>query len=278
MAAIAVQNYMPAYLGEIYAEKYFSEQAKQDVKTMVANFIAVYKQKINHLDWMSKETKQRALKKLDTMNVKIGYPDKWPATLDNITIKSYPKEGSYFDNVCQVNLANMKDNLARQGQPVDKSTWEMNVYEVNAYYNPQNNEIVFAAGMLQAPFYSYNASPAANLGGIGVAIAHEISHAFDTNGSQYDEKGNLSNWWTEEDYRQFKEKARRVEKFYDGLEIAAGIENDGELTLFENIADLGGISCALQVLSESINPDYQAFLNPMPLFGPKPTAGKRLKT
>ncbi|MDD3363748.1 MAG: M13 family metallopeptidase [Syntrophomonas sp.] len=259
MAAIAVQNYLPAYLGGIYVEKYFSEQAKRDVKTMVANFIAVYKQKINNLDWMSKETKQRALKKLDTMNVKIGYPDKWPAILDNITVKSYTKEGSYFDNVCQVNLANMKDNIAQQGQPVDKSTWEMNVYEVNAYYNPQNNEIVFAAGMLQDPFYSYNASPAANLGGIGVAIAHEISHAFDTNGSKYDEKGNLSNWWTEEDYRQFMEKAGRVEKFYDGLEIAAGIENDGELTLFENVADLGGISCALQVLSESINPDYQAF-------------------
>ncbi|MEN6324131.1 MAG: M13 family metallopeptidase [Proteiniphilum sp.] len=259
MAAAAVQNYMPDYLGEIYAERYFSEHAKQDVKRMVANFIAVYKQKISNLDWMSKETKQRALKKLDTMNVKIGYPDKWPATLDNITIKSYADGGSYFDNVCQINLADMKENIARQSQPVDKSTWEMNVYEVNAYYNLFNNEIVFPAGILQAPFYSNNASPAANLGGIGVAIAHEISHAFDTSGSKYDEKGNLSNWWTEDDYRQFKEKAKQVEKFYDGLEIAPGIENNGELTLSENIADLGGISCSLQVLSESKNPDYQAF-------------------
>jgi putative endopeptidase len=259
LAVIAVKDYLPAYLGEIYVEKYFSEQAKQDVEEMIANFVEVYKQKIINLEWMSTETKERALKKLDYMNVKIGYPDKWPATLDNTDIKSYADGGSYFDNVCRINLADINENKAKQGQPVDKSTWEMPVYVVNAYYDPQNNEIVFPAGILQEPFYSINASPAENYGGIGTVIAHEITHAFDTVGGKFDEMGNAKNWWTEDDYRNFMERAKRVQEFYDGLEIVAGIESDGELTLFENIADLGAMSCCLEVLSQYENPDYQAF-------------------
>ncbi len=259
LAVIAVKDYLPDYLGEIYVEKYFSEQAKKDVEEMVANFIEVYKQKIINLDWMSNETKERALKKLDNMNVKIGYPDKWPTTLDNTDIISYEDGGSYFDNVCRISLAYINENIAKQGQPVDKSTWIMPVYEVNAYYNPQNNEIVFPAGILQEPFYSVNASPAENYGGIGTVIAHEITHAFDTVGGKFDEMGNAKNWWTEDDYQNFMERSKRVQEFYDGLEIIAGIESDGELTLFENIADLGAMSCCLKVLSRYENPDYQAF-------------------
>ncbi len=259
LAVIAVKDYLPAYLGEIYAEKYFSDQAKQDVEEMIANFVEVYKQKIINLEWLGTGTKERALKKLDHLNVKVGYPDKWPATLDNTDIKSFAEGGSYFDNVCRINLADINENIAKQGQPVDRSTWEMNVYDVNAYYNPQNNEIVFPAGILQEPFYSISASPAENYGGIGTVIAHEITHAFDTVGGKYDEMGNAKNWWTEDDYRNFKERTKRVQEFYDGLEIVAGIESDGELTLFENIADLGAMSCCLEVLSQYENPDYQAF-------------------
>jgi putative endopeptidase len=258
-AVNAVKEYLPLYLGEIYVEKYFSEEAKQDVEEMVANFIEVYKQKISNLEWMSTETKQRALKKLDNINVKIGYPDKWSATLDNTDIKSYADGGSYFDNVCRINLAYINENIAKQGQPVDKSTWDMPVYEVNAYYDVQNNEIIFPAGILQEPFYSFTASPAENYGGIGMVIAHEITHAFDNTGARFDEMGNVNNWWTEDDNRNFEEKTKRVQEFYDGLEIVAGIESDGELTLFENIADLGAISCCLKVLSQYENPDYQAF-------------------
>jgi putative endopeptidase len=258
-AVNAVKEYLPLYLGEIYVEKYFSEEAKQDVEEMVANFIEVYKQKISNLEWMSTETKQRALKKLDNINVKIGYPDKWSATLDNTDIKSYADGGSYFDNVCRINLAYINENIAKQGQPVDKSTWDMPVYEVNAYYDVQNNEIMFPAGILQEPFYSFTASPAENYGGIGMVIAHEITHAFDNTGARFDEMGNVNNWWTEDDNRNFEEKTKRVQEFYDGLEIVAGIESDGELTLFENIADLGAISCCLKVLSQYENPDYQAF-------------------
>jgi putative endopeptidase len=258
-AVNAVKEYLPSYLGEIYVEKYFSEEAKQDVEEMVANFIEVYKQKISNLEWMSTETKQRALKKLDNINVKIGYPDKWSATLDNTDIKSYADGGSYFDNVCRINLAYINENIAKQGQPVDKSTWDMPVYEVNAYYDVQNNEIIFPAGILQEPFYSFTASPAENYGGIGMVIAHEITHAFDNTGARFDEMGNVNNWWAEDDNRNFEEKTKRVQEFYDGLEIVAGIESDGELTLFENIADLGAISCCLKVLSQYENPDYQAF-------------------
>lgn len=259
LAVNAVKYYMPSYLGQIYVEKYFSEQSKKDVEGMIDNFIEVYKQRISSLEWMSAETRQKAVKKLDNMNVKIGYPDKWPATLDHTAIKSYANGGSYFDNMCRINLAEISENIAQQGKPVDKSTWGMNAYEVNAYYNPLNNEIVFPAGILQEPFYSIDASPVENYGGIGTVIAHEISHAFDNNGAKFDEKGNANNWWTEDDYRHFEEKTKQVEEFYDGLEIIAGIESDGELTLSENIADLGGMSCCLQVLSKYENPDYQAF-------------------
>ncbi len=259
LAVIAAKNYMPAYLGETYVREYFSEQSKQDVEEMIAKFIGVYKQKISNLEWLTTATKQKALKKLDNMGVKVGYPAKWPATLDNADIKSYADGGSYFDNVCMINLAEVKENIEQQGRPVDKDTWEMNVYEVNAYYNPQNNEIVFPAGILQEPFYSSDASPVRNYGGIGTVIAHEITHAFDNNGAKFDEAGNANNWWTEDDQRNFQEKTKRVQKFFDGLEISAGIENDGNLTLFENIADLGGLSCCLEVLSQYENPDYQTF-------------------
>ncbi|MGI6712390.1 MAG: M13 family metallopeptidase [Bacillota bacterium] len=259
LAIDAVKYYMSAYLGEIYVEKYFSDQSKQDVERMIANFIKVYKQKISKLDWLGTETKERAIKKLDHLNMKVGYPDKWPKTLDNTDIKSYADGGSYFANICRIIQAKINENIVKQGQPVDKSTWEMNVYDVNAYYNPQNNEIVFPAGILQEPFYSIDASFAENYGGIGTIIAHEITHAFDTVGRKYDEMGNAKDWWTEDDYRNFEERTKRVQEFYRGLEIVPGIENDGELTLFENIADLGAMSCCLEVLSQYDNPDYQGF-------------------
>ncbi len=259
LAIIAVKDYMPAYLGEIYVEEYFSEQSKQDVEEMIANFIEVYKQKISNLEWLGTGTKQKALRKLDNMNVKVGYPAKWPATLDNTDIKSYADGGSFFNNVCRINLAEISENIAQQGQPVDKSTWEMSVYEVNAYYNPLNNEIVFPAGILQEPFFSSNAPAVGNYGGIGTVIAHEITHAFDNNGAKFDEMGNANGWWTEDDHRNFQKRTKRVQEFFDGLEIVAGIENNGELTLFENIADLGGLSCCLEVLSQLENPDYQVF-------------------
>ncbi len=247
------------YLGELYVKQYFSDEAKQDVEQLVAQFIDIYKQKIANLDWMSKKTKKQAVGKLDTMTVKIGYPDVWPATLNDVSIKTYADGGSYFENVSNISRAIAEHNRNQQVLPVDREKWQIRVYEVNAYYNPLNNEIVFPAGILQAPFYDIQALLEDNLGGIGVVIAHEISHAFDDNGSKYDEHGNANDWWSKADKRNFADRCQEIVAFYDGIEILPGVESDGKLTLGENIADLGGISTSLELLKQQPNSDYRRF-------------------
>lgn len=250
---------MSGYLEQMFAEKHFSPEAKKDVEQMVEKLIAIYEERIKSLDWMSETTKAKAIKKLDTMIVKIGYPDKWDTTLDNVAIKTYDKGGSLFMNYFAVNSAYADKIKAKLGKPVDRTEWITRVYIVNAFYNPLNNEITFPAGILQAPFYDVNAKPEANLGAIGMVIAHEISHAFDNNGSAYDENGNANNWWTEEDFKKFKEKNQEVIEFFNGIEIIPGVYNNGLLTLGENVADLGGMAASLQVVSQMSNPDYKAY-------------------
>lgn len=193
------------------------------------------------------------------MTVKVGYPDKWDTTLDQVEVKSYNEGGSLFSNTFAVNSAYVDVFKSSIGKPVNKGMWIASVYSVNAYYSPFNNEITFPAGILQSPFYDINAKPEQNLGAIGVVIGHEISHAFDNNGSAYDEHGNAKNWWTEEDFKKFKEKCQELIAFYDGIEVAPGAINNGLLTLGENVADLAGMAVALQVASETDNPDYRAF-------------------
>lgn len=258
-AAVYVQSWMSDYLGELYAGRYFPEKAKQDVEAMVQQFISVYQNRIKNLDWMTDTTKTMALKKLETMTYKIGYPDSWETPMDNVEIKSVAEGGSFFDNFISIAKESLKVQAKRQNEPVDKTGWSLPAYTVNAYYNPSANEIVFPAGILQAPFYDVNAKPEANLGGIGMVIAHEITHAFDNGGAKYDEKGNATNWWTEEDYAAFQKLCDRIVTFYDGQEAAPGITMNGALTLSENIADIGGMSCALEAASLLDNPDYDAF-------------------
>ncbi|UHA75991.1 S-layer homology domain-containing protein [Paenibacillus sp. 481] len=259
IAAAITQTTMSGYLEQMFAEKHFSPEAKKDVEQMVNKLIATYEKRIKSLDWMSDATKAKAIKKLDTMVVKIGYPDKWDTTLDKVTIKTYDEGGSLFSNTFAVTTAYINSMKAKLGKPVDRSQWITSVYTVNAFYNPLNNEITFPAGILQAPFYDIKAKPEANLGAIGMIIGHEISHAFDNNGAAYDEKGNANNWWTEEDFKKFKGKNQELIEFYDGIESVPGVLNDGQLTLSENVADLGGMAAALQVVSEMSNPDYKAF-------------------
>ncbi|MDR0268008.1 M13 family metallopeptidase, partial [Paenibacillus sp.] len=237
----------------------FTKEAKQDVEQMVKQFIEVYKERIKALDWMSEATKTKATKKLDKMTVKIGYPDQWNDYLKDVSIKPFADGGSLFDNMVAINKAGKKQMIASLGQPVDKSKWAMSTYEVNAYYNPQNNEIVFPAGILQAPFYDIKAKHETNLGAIGMVIAHEISHAFDNEGSAYDENGNAVNWWTSEDFKKFQEKCEQVISYYDHVEVLPGVYNNGKLTLSENIADLGGMAASLQVLSKMEKPDLKAY-------------------
>ncbi|MFJ6209434.1 M13-type metalloendopeptidase [Lysinibacillus sp. NPDC092081] len=250
---------MGGYLEQMFAEKHFSPEAKKDVEQMVEKLIATYEERIKALDWMSETTKAKAIKKLDTMIVKIGYPDKWDTTLDKVAIKTYEKGGSLFSNTLTVNKTYIDNMKAELGKPVDRTKWGTSVYTVNAFYNPFNNEITFPAGILQAPFYDINAKPEENYGAIGMVIGHEISHAFDNNGSAYDENGNANNWWTEEDFKKFKEKNQELIAFYNNIEIIPGVLSDGQLTLSENVADLGGMAASLQVVSKMSNPDYKAY-------------------
>lgn len=258
-AVALTQSVMSDYLGRMFTERYFSPEAKQDVEKMVQQFIGVYKQRIQSLDWMSETTKAKAIKKLDTMKVKVGYPDKWDDSLKDVQIVSVKNGGSLLDNFVAINKAARDKMIASLGQPVDKEAWGLSVYTVNAYYSPLNNEIVFPAGILQAPFYDINAKHETNMGAIGMVIAHEISHAFDNMGASYDENGNAADWWTAEDYKKFQEKLQRVVEYYDGVEILPGVQNNGKLTVSENVADLGGMAASLQVLSQMPNADYKAY-------------------
>ena len=230
-------------LGKLYVEKYFPEEAKAVAKAMVDDVIAAYRVRINNLEWMSAETKQKAQRKLDKLTVKIGYPDKWKDYSD-LNVASYDQGGSYFQNMINLSKWTMAQNMAKFGKPVDKTEWGMSPQTVNAYYNPVYNEIVFPAAILQPPFFDFKNDPAVNFGGIGAVIGHEISHGFDDAGAQFDENGNLVNWWTENDLVQFKERGKKLAEQYNKYEALPGKFVNGEFTLGENIGDLGGVASA----------------------------------
>lgn len=256
-ASSLVSQLLPDYVGQIFISQNFSAAAKADVTDMVLDFISVYKQRLNNLDWMSSTTKAAAIKKLDSLDMKIGYPDKWNNAMDDLTIKSPENGGSYFQNI--VGMLRLNNTLLSemQFQPVDKSEWITPVYTVNAFYNPQTNDITFPAGILQAPFYDKSASREENLGGIGFIIAHEITHAFDNNGAKFDGDGNVANWWQASDLEAFSKKCDEAVAYYDNLEVAPGFNNNGTQTLSENIADLGAMACLLDSAKKLDAPDYK---------------------
>lgn len=258
-AVSLTSNYLNDYLGQIYVKQYFSKESKEEVEAMVSEFIQIYQQRLQNVNWMSDKTKQEAIQKLQNLQVKIGYPESEKSIADAAEIKSFEEGGSLCNNILELQKQDWNASLQKLSQPVDKMEWLMNVYEVNAYYYPNNNEIVFPAGILQEPIYSPLAAKEQNYGAIGTIIAHEISHAFDQSGAKYDEKGNAKNWWTEEDYQKFEEKCSSVVQYYDKIEIIPGINSNGKLTLGENIADLGGVACALEAVKQLPNPDYSLF-------------------
>lgn len=257
IAAELVQYLMPDYLGEAYADRYCSEEIKQDVTNMIHKIINVYRGRIQKLDWMSDETKEKAILKLDTMKIKVGAPEDWSNDLDSAVIRSVADGGSYFENVVEIQKAMEKSIQALEGQQVDKTMWAMYPYTINACYMWVFNDITFPMAFLQTPIYDPNASYEENLGGLGFVIAHEITHAFDSAGSQFDENGNVANWWTEEDAQAFAGLCQDVMDYYEGLEWAPGIQIDSELTLTENIADLGAMACIVEMASEQENFDYR---------------------
>ena len=233
-------------LGKKYVEKYFPPEAKARMQELVKNLRTAMGETIEGLDWMSPETKKRALEKLSTFNPKIGYPDKW---------KDYSKVAigreSYWDDVVAGRKFNVADNLATIGKPVDRGRWGLTPPTSDAYYNPLLNEIVFPAGILQPPAFDLNNSDAVNYGAIGVVIGHEISHGFDDEGAQYDARGRLDNWWTAEDLKKFQEKTACVVKQFDGYFVEPGLHHNGKLVLGEAIGDLAGAKIAYRAFQIS---------------------------
>lgn len=238
-------------LGKLFVDAYFPPEAKATAQEMVENIRQAFGERIRQLDWMSDSTKQKALHKLSTLNVKIGYPDEWKDYTD-LEIAGESDKGSYLDNMISVSDWNWKQDLDKIGEPVDKSEWFMSPQTVNAYYNPRYNEIVFPAAILQPPFYNYQADPAINYGGIGAVIGHEISHGFDDKGSRYDADGNLTNWWTEDDRVRFEERTQMLVEQYDSYEPLEDVNVNGNYTLGENIGDLGGLNVAYDGLQRHL--------------------------
>lgn len=234
-------------VGKLYVEKYFAPETKVRTEKMVKYFLAAFKDSIDSLDWMSAETKKQAQIKLSKISVKIGYPEKWK---DYSAIQI--SKDDMVGNLKRIRSADFEKNVKRLGTPVDRSEWHMTPQTVNAYYSPEMNEIVFPAARLQAPLFNVEAEDAVNYGALGISIGHEISHAFDDAGSQYDGDGNLRDWWTKEDREKFNRKTKVLVEQYNGYSPVPGHFLNGELTLGENIADNVGIVMALKAYRLSL--------------------------
>lgn len=236
-ALSATEGLMGEAIGQLYVEKYFPETSKQYMLELVENLRNALGKHIIELPWMSSETKLKAIQKLSAFTVKIGYPDKW----EDYTTMEIDPNLSYYENCHNASMWHQKKELAKWGKPVDKSEWGMTPQTVNAYYSPLANEIVFPAGILQAPFFDAEASDAENYGGIGVVIGHEMIHGFDDQGCNFDAEGNMKNWWTAEDAEAFKKLSQVLVDQFNQVEILPGLFANGEYTLGENIADQGGL-------------------------------------
>lgn len=244
-------------VGQLYVKKYFPKENKEYMVGLVENLRKALSKHILELEWMSEETKKKALDKLETLKVKIGYPDKWKdySEIDIDPVKSY------MENALAASEWFTKDNYDRLNRPVDKDEWFMFPQTVNAYYSPQSNEICFPAGILQPPFFDIKADDAQNYGAIGVVIGHEMTHGFDDSGRQYDKEGNLANWWLPEDEEKFKKLTDILVEQFNKVEVAPGVYANGEFTLGENIADQGGLRIALTAYLDSCKESAEAIID-----------------
>jgi endothelin-converting enzyme/putative endopeptidase len=255
-------------LGRKYVEKYFPPEAKARMQEMVQNLRLAMRETIEGLDWMSPETKKKALEKLATFNPKVGYPDEWK-DYSRVPIR----RDAYWEDVVAGRRFAVEDDLEQIGKPVDRGRWGMTPPTSDAYYNPLLNEIVFPAGILQPPAFSMEANDAVNYGAIGVVIGHEISHGFDDQGAQYDAQGRLENWWTAEDLEKFREKGACVVQQFDGYFVDPTVHHNGRLVLGESIGDLAGAKIAYRAFQiaqkrrkaplptiDGFTPDQQFFI------------------
>lgn len=236
-------------VGEMYVQKYFPASSKEKMVRLVGNLQEALGQHITSLEWMSEQTKAKALEKLAAFHVKIGYPDKWK---DYFSLEIDPSL-SYWENIKRATEWQSEDDLSQVGKPVDRDKWHMSPQTVNAYYNPTTNEICFPAAILQPPFFNPEADDAVNYGAIGVVIGHEMTHGFDDQGRQFDKDGNLADWWTEQDAEAFSAKTGILAGQFDKIEVLDGLHANGQLTLGENIADQGGLRVAYTAMKNAQN-------------------------
>ena len=242
-------------VGLYYGETYFGPVAKKDITKLVENIIDTYKVRVSKNDILEDATKEKAIEKLNTIKIKMGYPDFVPHVYSKFIVNA---SDSLFDAYSNILKERTLDELNKLYKEVDRSEWGMPGHMVNACYNPSSNDITFPAAILQKPFYSLDQTYSENLGGIGVVIGHEISHAFDNNGAQFDSLGNLKNWWTESDYKKFQDKTQEMIDEFDGIEIYNG-KVSGELVVSENIADNGGMAVAIEIMHNTKNTDFKEF-------------------
>lgn len=239
-----LQNELFFELGRMYAAKYVSEEIKTNIRNMITEIQNIYRQRLSNLSWMSDETKAAALNKLDKMKVIVGYDETgvWPQNLYEFYYTAKNEDGIFINNILSAKKANTDYTFKSKNEPVRDDIVVEGPQTVNAFYSPSNNSIMILAGILQSPIYSIDASPEENAGGIGTIIAHEITHAFDNNGAKFDADGNFANWWQQSDFQKFNELTEKVINYYNTYEIN-GYKINGTLTLSENIADLGAVSC-----------------------------------
>jgi putative endopeptidase len=245
-------------VGLYYGEEYFGPKAKKDVETMVHEMIGVYQERISNNTWLEEDTKQKAIKKLSTLSVHVGYPDELPPYYDQFKILGYEQGSDLVQERLEMMTIINTYKFNQYKKEPNKNIWGMPASMVNAYYHPMNHQIVFPAAILQKPYYSLEQSASENYGGIGAVMAHEISHAFDNNGAKFDETGSLQNWWSEADLAAFGQKAKDMIALFDGVETGFGACN-GELTVSENIADSGGLRCALEASKKMKEHNYDEF-------------------
>jgi putative endopeptidase len=253
----AMEGQIGEAIGRIYVERHFPAESRVAMERLVANLRAALKVRLERLDWMSDETKQKAIEKWNTFMPKVGYPEKW-RSWDGLALS----RESYARNVLAAAKFNYEWQMAKIGKPVDRTEWTMTPQTVNAYYNPLQNEIVFPAAILQPPFFDPAADPAMNYGGIGAVIGHEMLHGYDDQGSRYDARGNLNNWWEEADRKGFEARTAKLVDQFDEYVAIDGLHVNGKLTLGENIADLGGLTVAWDAYQKALadagrSPDEQ---------------------
>lgn len=245
-------------IGKLYVESYVTEETKRDVTELVNDAVAVYRQRLEENEWLGDETKERALEKLDTLKVRVAYPDDW--SLYDYSDYALPEDGGIIDDILAVREKAQSKKVDRAKAEIDKDLWMTAPQTVNAFYQPTDNSINIPAGILGGDFYDPDGSVEQQMGSLGIIIGHEITHGFDSNmGSLYDKDGNLSNWWTEEDRAAFKERTDKVGAYYAGIEVLPGKYVNGEYTIGETVADLGGMSCMLELAKGIDGFDYQTF-------------------